>query len=65
MINGKTLILNPDANWNNKFSTIKENYLFEYMAKNLYRFDCPLRSEYNYETREKGKKLEYIFGQVN
>ena len=60
LINGKTLILNPDANWNKKVSTLKENYLYEYMAKNLYRFDCPLRSEYNYETWEKGRTVNYV-----
>ena len=60
LINGKMLILNPDANWNHKSSTLKEYYLFEYMAKNLYRFECPLNSEYNYETWEKGKIVEYV-----
>ena len=60
LINGQMLILNPDANWNNMSSTVKEFYLFEYMAKNLYRFDCPLRSEYDYETKKKGKAIEYV-----
>jgi transglutaminase superfamily protein len=60
LINGQTLILNPDANWNKKNSTLKEYYLLEYMAKNLYRFECPLRSEYDYETREKGRVAEYV-----
>jgi hypothetical protein len=30
------LVLNSDANWNNKVSQTRENYLEEYMAKNLY-----------------------------
>ncbi len=60
LINGKTIILNPDANWNKQASTVKEYYLMEYMAKNLYRFSCPLRSEYDYETNEKGKVKEYV-----
>lgn len=60
LIQDKTLIINPDANWNNRFSVIKENYLYEYMAKNLYRFECPLRSEYNLETRSKGQVVEYV-----
>ena len=60
LISGKTLILNPDANWNKKVSAVKEYYLFEYMAKNLYRFDCPLQSEYNYETAQNGKMVEYV-----
>ncbi len=60
LINGEMIILNPDANWNHKTSTTKKNYLMNYMAKNLYRFSCPLRSEYNYETNEKGKLWEYV-----
>jgi transglutaminase-like putative cysteine protease len=60
LINGKTLILNPDANWNHRESTVKEHYLHYYMAKNLYRFECPLSSEYDTETPQKGKHIEYI-----
>ena len=30
------LVLNPDANWNNEAPESKEEYLDEYMAKNLY-----------------------------
>jgi len=60
LIKGETVILNPDANWNNKGSIVKEKYLFEYMAKNLYRFSCPLRSEYDYETDTKEKTKEYV-----
>lgn len=60
LINNQPLILNPDANWNRKTSTVKEYYLLEYMAKNLYRFSCPLKSEYNFETFDKGKNIEYI-----
>jgi len=40
IINDQPLILNPDANWNNKFSTKKENYLYDYMEKNLYLLRC-------------------------
>ena len=60
VINGKMLILNPDANWNRKTSATKEAYLYNYMAKNLYRIECPLSSEYDTETWEKGKKVAYI-----
>ncbi|MCB0662283.1 MAG: transglutaminase domain-containing protein [Saprospiraceae bacterium] len=60
LIKGEMLIVNPDANWNHKASVVKENYLFEYMAKNLYRFSCPLRSEYDYETLFKGKTRQYV-----
>ena len=60
LINGKTLILNPDANWNNRATTTREYYLLEYMAKNLYRLECPMRSEYDFETRLDGRKYEYV-----
>ncbi len=59
LINNKPLILNPDANWNHKSSTEKANYLYTYMAKNLYRFECPLSSEYDTETRKNGKQIAY------
>ncbi len=54
------LELNPEANWNHQSTTTKEQYLYEYMAKNLYRFKCPLNSEYNYETKKRGKKVTYV-----
>ena len=60
IINGKTIILNPDANWNHKESDTKESYLYEYMAKNLFRLECPVESEYDYETWKKGKTVTYI-----
>jgi hypothetical protein len=59
VINGKMLILNPDANWNHKSTTTKQDYLYNYMAKNLYRIECPLVSEYDSETWENGKKVAY------
>ena len=60
IINNKPLILNPDANWNHKSSQTKENYLYSYMAKNLYILECAAKSEYNFETNEKEKVREYI-----
>lgn len=60
LINDEMVILNPDANWNNQHSTLKENYLMNYMAKNLYRFSCVRHSQYDIETTQKGKQLEYI-----
>lgn len=56
LVLNKPLILNPDANWNNKQTATKEDYLYNYMAKNLYRFECPLVSEYNCETWFDGKE---------
>ncbi len=60
LLTNKPLILNPDANWNHKSSVIKEDYLYSYMAKNLYRFQCISRSEYNAETWAKGKQFTYV-----
>ncbi len=60
IVNGKPVILNPDANWNNKTTATKEEYLYQYMAKNLYRFECPLKSEYNVETWSEGKQAIYV-----
>jgi len=60
LITDKPLILNPDANWNFESSTIKEEYLYNYMSKNLYRFECPINSEYDFETTQKGKEMIYL-----
>ena len=60
LITGKTLILNPDANWNRQSSQTKENYLEYYMAKNLYRMQCLLHSEYNAETYQEEFERAYI-----
>jgi hypothetical protein len=56
----KPLILNPDANWNRMSSTIKEDYLYRYMAKNLYILECPVVSVYNSETNEFGKIIRSV-----
>ncbi|MFZ4522236.1 MAG: transglutaminase domain-containing protein [Bacteroidales bacterium] len=60
LISGKQLILNPDANWNHRSSAVKEEYLYNYMAKNLYRFECAVSSEYDTETKTIGKKIDYV-----
>jgi hypothetical protein len=60
LITDKTLILNPDANWNNQNPQTKENYLYNYMAKNLYMLECPATSEYDMETPREGKTISYI-----
>lgn len=60
LISDKTLILNPDANWNNQNTQTKENYLYNYMAKNLYMLECPANSEYNMETFREEKNISYI-----
>lgn len=56
---GKPLILNPDANWNRRISMTRANYLFSYMAKNLYRLYTPIISAYDYES-ESVQNRHYI-----
>ena len=60
LISDKPLILNPDANWNNQQTQTKENYLENYMAKNLYILQRTASSEYNMETNSEGKTYNYI-----
>lgn len=60
IINDLPLILNPDANWNGRNSVTASDYLYRYMAKNLYILECPVNSCYNAETGEPGKLVSYI-----
>lgn len=60
LINGQTLILNPEANWNRQNTQTKEYYLETYMAKNLYRLQTPLVSETDTETWRKGKEVTFV-----
>jgi hypothetical protein len=62
LIDNKTLIINPDANWNRRASQTKAEYLDVYMAKNLYRMECLANSCYNAETLtpDKTKENQYI-----
>ncbi len=48
MIDGETLLLSGNVNWNGE-PYGEKNYR-EYVAKNLFRFSCPLVSEYGYES---------------
>ena len=60
LTNGKTLILNPEANWNRENSQTKKEYLETYMAKNLYRLQTPLVSQYDTETWKSGQEITYV-----
>ena len=60
IINDRPLILSPEANWNHKASETKDYYLYYYMAKNLYLLQCPISSEYDTETRQEGKRINYV-----
>jgi hypothetical protein len=41
--------VNDTANWNNRNKTTTADYLYSYMAKNLYYLKCMSRSQYNAE----------------
>ena len=60
LVNGQQLVLNADANWNRENLQTKEDYLEKYMAKNLYRLETPLASEYDTETWKRGKVVTYV-----
>jgi hypothetical protein len=60
IIHNKPIILNPDANWNHKDSKTKQEYLYQYMAKNLFRMECPLESKYDNETWKSGNTISYV-----
>ncbi|MDR0682132.1 MAG: transglutaminase domain-containing protein [Dysgonamonadaceae bacterium] len=60
LINDKPLFINNDANWNNLNPQTKEKYIDSYMAKNLYRLQCPLISKFNAESRYRNNQETYI-----
>jgi len=60
LIDGRPLILNEDANWNNHTKQTKENYLMNYMAKNLYWIQVPVNSIFNPESRYRDDVNEYV-----
>ena len=60
LLDGRPLLVNPTANWNHQVSKTKEDYLYQYMAKNLYKLQCPVSSQYDLETRANGKVIQYI-----
>jgi hypothetical protein len=60
LIDHRPLIVNPDANWNHRQAVLKEDYLYNYMAKNLYMLTCPIDSRYDLETAGPGKQCVYV-----
>lgn len=60
LILGQPLVLNADANWNRGNLQTMEYYLYHYMAKNLYRLETPVVSEYDTETWKSGKEVAYV-----
>jgi hypothetical protein len=49
-----------DANWNNEKKTTTEDYLYEYMAKNLFYLESWTRYGFNTES-DREKLINYIF----
>lgn len=52
LIDGRPLVLNPDANWNHKSKRTKEEYIDRYMAKNLYTIQSHLTNRPEIENDE-------------
>ena len=50
MINDQPLVLCETANWNHREKKTKEDYLYGYMAKNLYYFICKKYNRFNPES---------------
>ena len=55
LILGDALVVNDNANWNNKEKVTKEHYLDYYMSKNLYWINCNAKNEWDIETIGAGK----------
>ena len=58
--NGQPVQVNEDANWNNEKKTTTEDYLYEYMAKNLFYLESWTRYGFNTES-DREKLINYIF----
>jgi len=50
LIKSQPVILNEDANWNNKMEITEEFYFDNYMCRFLYWFQCSLHSVFNAES---------------
>jgi len=60
LIDGRPVVLNEDANWNNQNKQTVEGYLMNYMAKNLYWLQVPINSIFNPESRYRNNVNTYI-----
>ncbi len=56
---GHPFHVNEQANWNNEDSVSTEDYLYDYMAKNLYYIECWSRYGFNTES-DREHPLSYI-----
>lgn len=55
----KPIMLNHEAD-QNATPIPQEDYLFGYLVKNMYWFESPLSSAYNYESYHPGKKIDFM-----
>jgi hypothetical protein len=60
LIDSRPLVLNEDANWNNQTKQTKEDYLMNYMAKNLYWIQVPIENKFNPESRYRNNVNRYV-----
>lgn len=59
IIRKKPIVLNKDADYHGDPIDLTY-YMDEFMVEHLYRFVSPVHSEYNSETRDSGKILNYV-----
>ena len=59
LIDGRPLVLNEDANWNHRSRQTKEEYLENYMAKNLYYLSAYLHGRFGVETPDRNREDYY------
>ena len=57
---GLPLVLNDDANWNNRQKQTKEEYLDSYMAKNLYIISAYIDSGFGTEGSTRGEYVTLV-----
>jgi hypothetical protein len=60
LITSKPMTLNEEANQHDSARINIDDYLYRYLVKNLYWFESPVSSEFNYESKTDGKKINYI-----
>lgn len=58
--NGQPVRVNEEANWNNEKKTTTEDYLYDYMAKNLFYLESWTRYGFNTES-DRENLINYIF----
>lgn len=60
LLDEERIWLSPNASMNNQSLRQRDYFLLKEMAKNIYKFICPVKSEFNLELSENGKIHDYI-----